>query len=307
MGENGSVKVSSLFTPKEVLCGLKAISREKCIRMLAEQLRKAEAIADEDETVKAILEREELGNTIVTPGLAVPHARLDSQEKVVIAVATSREGIEFGPEPKGAAKLVVMIVTGAEAPGIYLQVLAAVVRAFADTSLIGKVAMLDTPDKVWEFFDKGAGMLPEFVTAADMMSTRFVKLRHTDTLADAIDCFCRHHIPVIPVLDDDGDFVGVVGEAEVLTLSLPEYILWMEDLGPILQFEPFAQTLKDENITRVAEIMSKEFVTVEEETPAIHVARELMRQDVRQVFVVRGKKLVGIITLSHLLQRVFRG
>ena len=307
MGENGLVKVSSLFTPSEVLCGLKAMSREKCIRMLAGQLRKAKAITDEEEAVKAILDREELGSTIVTPGLAVPHARLDNQKDIVIAVATSREGIEFAPGLEGKVKLVITIITGAQAPGAYLQVLAAVVRAFADTSLVGKVAMLDTPEKVWEFFDKGAGVLPEFVTAADMMSAQFVKLRHTDTLANAIDCFCQHRVPVIPVIDEDDDFVGVVGEIEVLKLSLPEYILWMEDLGPILQFEPFAQTLKDENITRVAEIMSADFVKVEEDTPAIHVARELMRQNVKQVFVVRGKKLVGVITLSHLLQRVFRG
>jgi len=307
MTGNGSPKVSSLFTPEEVVCGLKSVPREKCIRMLAKRLADAKAIPDADTAAQAVLDREVLGSTIVAPGLAVPHARMEELDTTVLAVATSSEGVQFGPGTKDKVELVVMILTGAGAPGAYLQVLAAVARAFADEKTVRKVARLTTPRQVWEFFDKGAGVLPEFVTAADMMTTGFVTLRHTDTLAMAIDCFCRHQLMEIAILDEDGDLVGVVAEEEILKLSLPEYILWLEDLKPILQFEPFAETLKDEHVTRIAEIMSDRFVSVDEETPAVHVARELMRREVRQVYVLRKKKLVGVITLSRLLERVFRG
>ena len=307
MAENETLKVSALFTPDEVACNVRDISRETCIRLLADRIEKAGGIAGAEAVANAVMEREHLGATIVAPGLAVPHARIEGLKRIVIAIATSTQGIAFKDGPDGTVRLVIMIITGAEAPGEYLQVLSAVVRAFANPSVIDKVARIDTAEGVWEFFDKGAGVLPAFVMARDMMSTGFVTLQHTDTLATAIDIFCRHHIARIPILDDDGDFVGVVGEDEILKLSLPEYVLWLEDLQPILQFEPFGQTLKDEGVTRLAEIMSKDAVTVSEETPAIQVARELMMGDVQQVFVKRGEKLVGIIRLSDLLQRVFRG
>ena len=307
MGNNDSPKVSSLFTPQEVVCGLKSVTREKCIRLLTNRLKQADAVSDAEPAVKAILDREALGSTIVAPGLAVPHARMESQSRTVLAVATSPEGIAFGPGPQGQVNLVVLILTGTDSPGAYLQVLAAVVRAFADASSIRKVARLSKSERVWKFFDKGGEAIPEFVTAGDMMTTDFPRLRHTDTLAMAIDCFCRHHAAQIAVVDEDGDFVGVVGEEEILKLSLPEYLLWLEDLGPILHFEPFGETLKNEHVTRLAEIMSSEFVSVDEDTPAIHVARELMRREVGQVFVVRGKRLAGIVTLSQLLRSVFRG
>ena len=185
--------------------------------------------------------------------------------------------------------------------------LAAGARAFADQSIVRRVAQLDTAEKVWQFFDKGAGALPEFVVASDMMTTDLLTLRHTDTLAMAIDFFCRHRVSEIPILDNDDDFAGVVTQEEILKISMPEYILWLEDLSPILQFEPFAETLKDEHITRIAEIMSDRYVSVAEDAPAIHVARELMRREVGQVYVMRGRKLVGVISLSHLLGRIFRG
>jgi CBS domain-containing protein len=222
-------------------------------------------------------------------------------------VATSREGIVFRPGPGGRVNLVVMIVTDEKAPGAYLQVLAAVVRTFADMAKIRKVAQLNTAARVWQFFDRGAEALPEFVTAADMMSADFPRMRQTDTLAMAIDCFCRTRAGRIAVVDDDGDFVGVVGEDEILRLSMPEYILWLNDLTPILQVEPFAETLKNEHVTRLAEIMSTDIVSVEEKTPAVQVARVLRRADVQQVFVKRGRKVVGLINASDFLQRVFRG
>ncbi len=307
MNNQGSVKVSALFTPKEVVCRLKGVSLHECIRMLVKRLKKSGAIPDEAAALRAVIDREALGGTIVAPGLTVPHARLEKLARPAVAMATSADGIEL-PAGKGErAHLIVLILTNIAAPGEYLEVLAGVARAFSEEKLIRGVTRLPTPEQVWEFFDKGAGVLPAFVTAADIMATSFTALRHIDTLATAIDHFCQHEVTEIPVLDEDGDLVGVVAEEAILKLSLPEYILWLDDLRPMLHFEPFGETLKDEHVTRLAEIMSKRFVIVEEETPAIQVARELMRTEVKQVFVVRGKKLIGVITLSNFLKRVFRG
>ena len=48
------------------------------------------------------------------------------------------------------------------------------------------------------------------------------------------------------------------------------------------------------------------YATVEESTPAVQVARVMMRSDVRQVFVVKNKKLLGIISIQDLIQKVLR-
>ena len=268
MGDNGTARISSLFSAEEVLCGLPSVTRDEVIRRLAERLKKAGRIADMDAAVASVLAREALGATVVAPGLAAPHARVPNQPNIALAVATSPEGIAFDPKSSDRMNLVVMIITDEKAPGAHLQALAALGRAFADPATVQKVARLGSADQVWQFFDRGAGVLPEFVTAAEVMSTDFPTLRTTDTLAMAIDCFCRTRVPRIAVVDDDGDFAGVVGEREILRLSMPEYILWLDDLAPILQFEPFAETLKSEHITRVAEIMSTDIVSVTETTHA---------------------------------------
>ena len=303
----GSVKASSLFSPKEVVCGLRGVSLEGCIRVLVKRLAKSGVIPDADAALEAVLKREAMGSTIIAPGLAVPHAHIERLERTSLAVATSVDGIESATGAGDPVRLVILVLTGIATPGAYLKVLSGVSRAFSEEGVIAKVAQLPTPEQVWEFFDKGTGSLPAFITAADMMATNFIALHHTDRIAKAIDCFNRFKVTEVPILDDDGDLAGVVEEQDILKLGLPEHILWLEDMRFLLLFEPFEEILRKEQQIYLAEIMSDRFVSVEEKTPAIQVARELVRREVKQVFVVRGKKLVGIITLSNLLGRVLRG
>jgi len=66
--------------------------------------------------------------------------------------------------------------------------------------------------------------------------------------------------------------------------------------------------LQREKNMPVMEIMefADQYATVDESTPAIQVARIMMRREVRQVFVVKNKKLMGIISIQDLIQKVLR-
>lgn len=300
-------KLSSLFEPRHVVCGLTNTDRNTCIQALVALLDAAGGLKEPVESVcRAILEREELVSTHVKPGLAIPHARTDAVDAVRVAVGASPDGVDFGSEDMGRAHVVVLIITPKLATGDYLQALAAVAHCFSQAAAVEHVAAMTKPRDVWDFFDSG-GAIPEYVRARDMMSKDFLSLRPNDRLKKAIDLFCRHPNIDLPVIDDDGDLVGRVTQADLLRIALPEYILWLDDLSPIIHFEPFAEVLKDEETTYVAEMMNEEFPTVPEDAPAIQIARELIHNHARQIMVVRGKKLAGVITLSEFLTLVLRG
>ena len=138
------------------------------------------------------------------------------------------------------------------------------------------------------------------------MSTSIVKLKENDTLEKAIDLFITHSLIDVPVVDKDGDLVGVVTARELLKVCLPDYILWMDDLSPILHFEPFANVLRNESITWLTEIMSQNYAVVPENAPAIQVAQEMTKRNTQQAYVLREKNLVGVVTLPHFLNKVLR-
>jgi nitrogen PTS system EIIA component len=305
--EKDTIQFSSLFSPAEVICQAEETDRDALFLDLLRLLAYQRGIGNVDEAYRAVLARESDLPTIVAPGMALPHARLEAIHDLVVGVATSKEGIAYDPRrPDNRVKLIVLILAPKAAPGAYLQAISSLARITQDAGTADAIANLPTPEQVWEFFDRGGLTLPAHLRAADVMDPVRVRLHEHDTLETAIDSFVRHRLNELPVVDKDGDLVGVVSTYELLRVCLPDYILWLEDLTPILNFEPFAEVLRKESKTWLADIMTTDYVTVDEGAPAIQVAKEITRHHANRAYVVRGKKLLGVASLETFLSKILR-
>jgi len=148
---------SSLFSPAEVICRTPETDRDKVLRGLLRLLAQRASIGDIDEALRAVLVREDDLPTIVAPGMAMPHARLETLSGLVVGIATSEQGILFDPRsPDSFFKLIVLTLTPKNAPGAYLQAISSLARVCQDPSTADMVANLPTAEDVWSFFDKGA-------------------------------------------------------------------------------------------------------------------------------------------------------
>ncbi|MEN6425767.1 MAG: CBS domain-containing protein [Phycisphaerales bacterium] len=305
--EKNHAQFSSLFSPAEVICQIQEKERDKVLYEILTRLAHQRAIGEVDVAYQAVLARENDLATIVAPGMAMPHARLEGIEELVVGVATSREGIAYDPQrPESLVKLVVLTLAPKAAPGAYLQAISSLARICQDPSTPDVVATLPTAEQVWAFFDKGGMVLPDHLRTRDVMDPAKVTLQEHDTLERAIDLFVRHKLNTLPVVDPEGNLIGVVSTYELLRVCLPDYILGMDDLTPIMNFEPFAELLRNESKTWLAEIMTKDFAKVDADSPAIQVAREITRQRTNRVYVVQDGKLLGVASLETLLKKILR-
>jgi mannitol/fructose-specific phosphotransferase system IIA component (Ntr-type) len=306
-GKVNPVQFSSLFKPTYVVCHTKKTDRDSILHELLTQLAYQAGIGNVDEAFKEVQQRENEVPTIVGPGIAMPHARLDSIDKIVVGIATIKDGFVYAPQrSNNIVKLVILTLAPKTAPGLYLQAISSVAKICQDPATADNVAKLDTQEKIWSFFQTNGTTLPEFLRACDIMEPITVKLQEHDTMERAIDLFVRHRVSEVPVIDKDGELIGVVSTHELLRVCLPDYVLWMDDLTPIINFEPFAQILRKESQTWLAEIMTSDYATVDENAPAVQVAKEISRQQTDIAYVMRGKKLIGIVSLATFLNKVLR-
>ncbi|MHC4145302.1 MAG: CBS domain-containing protein [Planctomycetota bacterium] len=297
---------SSLFTSYQVLCHTHHTKRDELIKEMVYALGPALEHGELDDVVKQIITREDEMPNVVAPGIAIPHARVSGLQRLVVTVATSRKGIRFSNKPGGLAKLIILILTPHDSPAAYLQALSSLSKILQGPGTSDKVAELDSGERVWHFFDRGGLVLPNYVCAGDMMRREFISVRSGDTCATAIDLFVKNQVADLPVIDDDGKLVGLVTADALLKVCLPDYFLWMQDLSPIINFEPFAELLRNEGKTWLADIMSDDYVTVSESSPAIEVAKGMCKRGVRQVLVVRGETLVGVIAIEDFITKILR-
>ncbi|MBC7189666.1 CBS domain-containing protein [Candidatus Aerophobetes bacterium] len=88
---------------------------------------------------------------------------------------------------------------------------------------------------------------------------------------------------------------------------MPEYFELLEDLDFVSNFglleSSFTETL--EHLLVAEDIMTKEPVTIQEEASLFKALALIHRYKVRHLPVLRGEKLVGVVTRTDIIRAIF--
>ena len=138
------------------------------------------------------------------------------------------------------------------------------------------------------------------------MDSLRVHLHINDTLKTAIDNFLKFNTPEIPVLNAEHELVGVVTLKRLVRTCMPDYLMWVGDMTEFLNFEPLAEVVRNEAYTWIRDIMTVDFAHVAEDAPAIFAMKEIGMRETMNAYVLRGRKLVGIIRMLDFVKTVLR-
>lgn len=297
-------KLSDILQKHSILCGFAATTRDEAIRALVQHLQTPEEPLDVDDVVARVIAREEIEPTIIIPGIAIPHARLEGLSRPRMAVGLSTTGIPFAlsaPPVHG----VFLILSQKSEPSTYLRIVAALMGKLRDPSMRDRMENCGSAGDIYDYLTEGVEALPAFLSAHNVMRTDYETVREGDTLERAIHALAATGQPALPVVDEQGELRGVIGPEDLLRFSLPEHLLWMNDLSPIINFQPFAEMLRKDQETRVADFMREEPVTVGPDTPAMELARIFISRGVTQILVVEGRRLLGMVNLKEFTSQIF--
>lgn len=296
------IQLSDCLSRQTILFEVEETSRDGALAQLVHRLAETKSGFDEAYAIRALKEREAVLPTVIAPGVALPHARLDDMDRPLVAIATARRGIVFD-EDKDPVNLILLVLTPKNDPSAYLQILSLLSSILKDVDVPVFVQGASVDD-VYNLF-KAQDLTVDYLTAADVMNTEPVTLLESDTLGTAISTLCSRRVLDIPVVDEEGDLRGMIGMEDLLRQSLPQHLLWMEDLTPILRFEPFAEMMKKDQETKLADFMSEEFVSVPPDTPAVQLAKVFLMSQARQIQVLDGRRLVGVVNLAGFSTKLF--
>ena len=128
------MKFSDFVATDAIRAHVAASSKEAVIREMVQALVDAGRIAagDQDGIVKAIMKREDLGSTGIGRGVAVPHTKHPSVDRLVGTVAVSPSGIEFESLDGEPVHLLFLLVSPPDRPGDHLRALENISRQLRD-------------------------------------------------------------------------------------------------------------------------------------------------------------------------------
>jgi CBS domain-containing protein len=139
--------------------------------------------------------------------------------------------------------------------------------------------------------------------AVDVM-VRDVVTVHPDTdVAEAIKFLAENDVSALPVLDKEGNLVGVLSEADLIhrsEIGTEKHRPWWQEAvtGASTLADEFAKS----HGKTVGEVMTDGVISVTEDTPLSEIAALFERKRIKRVPVVKDGKLVGIVSRSNLIQ-----
>lgn len=138
--------------------------------------------------------------------------------------------------------------------------------------------------------------------AKDIMTTSVITVPQDGKIEDAVRLMLDHHVSALPVVDTDGDLKGLVSEGDLMRrvrdTDGPRRSWWLELLSGSGNS---AQEFVKLNSHHIADVMTRDVVSVEEDAPVAEIARRLEKHRIKRVPVLREERVVGIVSRANLL------
>lgn len=140
----------------------------------------------------------------------------------------------------------------------------------------------------------------------DAIMTRSVESVSPDTpVLEVLERLRARAYGALPVVEPDGRLVGLITETDLLRRSEPVHVpAALSILGELLILEnprALLDELRHKAGAFARDVMSRDLVVVEPDTPVAEAARRLREHRLKRLPVVLDDRLVGIVTQKDLL------
>jgi CBS domain-containing protein len=144
-------------------------------------------------------------------------------------------------------------------------------------------------------------------TVGEIMSNDVITIPETASLRETGETLEKYDINGAPVVDGKGKVVGIVTRADIFRSMLPGYLDIYEEEPYLMDSEcvDYVDLIFEARIGKMQDIKVKEVmgtppITVGANTPVVKAGSLMLRRKVKQLPVLKGVKLVGIVTLTDI-------
>jgi CBS-domain-containing membrane protein len=134
---------------------------------------------------------------------------------------------------------------------------------------------------------------------AEVMTHDVITVTPETSLRDLAKILAEKNINGAPVIDDEGDVIGVVCESDLVNqnkpLHIPTVFVILDSIIPLENPWRLQKEFKRITATTVADIFSKPAVFVEPDTDVAEVARIMSHRNLHTIPVLERGKLVGVV------------
>lgn len=138
--------LSELLNPDAIQVSLRSDKKREVIVELVELLEKAHGLSTGGEILDRVLKREGMMSTGIGNGIAIPHGKARSVDRLVAACGVSQNGIDYEAVDGENATLFILLVSPEDVGGPHVKVLANISRLLKEESVRESLRRAETPE-----------------------------------------------------------------------------------------------------------------------------------------------------------------
>ncbi len=144
------------------------------------------------------------------------------------------------------------------------------------------------------------------IRAKDIMTTGVITVGPATTIEEFARMLAEHKISGAPVVNDNGDLIGIVTENDLISqnkrLHIPTIMRLFDAYIMLESPAKIEKEIKRMAASTVGDICTRNVITVTENTLADEIATIMSEKKVHLIPVVEGRKIKGIIGKIDLIK-----
>ena len=150
------MEINDLLVPEGVVADLKATSKKQALQDLAKRAAEVSGL-HERAIFDVLMERERLGTTGVGNGIAIPHGKLASLDRLHGLFARLEQPIDFHAIDERPVDLIFVLLAPENAGADHLKALARISRLLRNNGICDKLRGTDSAEALFAILTEQAG------------------------------------------------------------------------------------------------------------------------------------------------------
>ena len=141
---------SDLLTPGRILANVSINSKKRLLELVSLTLAKKNEDLNSREIFQSLCIREQLGDTTLGHGVAMPHGRIRGTDDVEAIFLRLVNPLPLAAEDNEPVDLVFALVVPEKCTEDHTKLLASIAERFSDTELLGQLRKAADSNEIWQ-------------------------------------------------------------------------------------------------------------------------------------------------------------
>ena len=304
------IDVSKYLNSDLIIPDLKTRTKEETIRALVDKIfdssLKRGCPLSREKTCEEVLSRENLQTTGIGNGLAFPHARIEGWGDFAMAMAVSREGVDFNSLDGKPVKFIFLLISSPDEPYIILQTMSAIIRFLSDMGHGEDI--LESPVKIQEILER---FLRKDIEAAEQILARDIArpVMNAVNLETSIEEVTRTmHLKrhdILPVVDKNNKFCGEISCCEIFEYGMPDFFKQLNTISFVRHIDPFEKYFRIKRDLKVKDIFTDGSRPIQKDSTLLEIIFEMTVKQKSKLFMVEEDgTLAGAIDRFCIIDKI---